>query len=62
MNEYPPKSSDRVAGELTAKETAAFQGDGIEHTFVTARLIATAVRIEIDVSHRLCNAEATADK
>lgn len=46
----------------TSKETAAFQGDGIEHTLVTAGLIAATVRIEIDVRYRLRNAEAAADK
>lgn len=46
----------------TSKKTAAFQGDGIEYTLVTAGLVAATVRIEIDVRYRLRNAEAAADK
>lgn len=48
--------------KFTSNDAAAFNGDGIEHTLVTTGLIAAAVRIEIDVCHRLRNAEAAADK
>lgn len=48
--------------KLASNETAAFQGNRIEHTLITARLIATAIWIEIDVCHRLRNAKATTDK
>lgn len=39
-----------------------FQGDKIENTLVATRLIATTVRIEIDMRDRLSDAEAAADK
>lgn len=38
------------------------QGDKIENTLVATRLIATTVRIEIDMRDRLSDAEAAADK
>lgn len=48
--------------QLTSEEATALQGDRIEHTLVTTGLIAAAVRIEVDVCHRLRNAETAADK
>lgn len=39
-----------------------FQADKIENTLVATRLIATTVRIEIDMRDRLSDAEAAADK
>lgn len=45
-------------GKLTSEEAAVLQGYGIQHTtLITPGLITPAVRIEVNMSHRLRNPE-----